>query len=172
VFFPNSTNRHTNTPHSLLRTRDQSTIAGGNWAHATGGSHIRWKGSLKPKREGMKDTYGRQHPDAGSRYAERRAAPRFELVAPVEITEPISKTYTEGRVVDVSQHGCFAEVVSSLTKNSIVQLRIRRDEGAFETWARVVYNRPDIGLGLFFINTTPDQGKLLASWLVGLKEIG
>jgi hypothetical protein len=119
----------------------------------------------------MKDNFGSQRPDAGSRFAERRSVPRFEFVAPVEITDPIKNTHIEGHVTEISQNGCFAEFSSLVTTNSIIRLRIQKGAGAFETWARVVYNRAGAGLGLLFIDTAPDQWKLLAAWLVGLKSI-
>jgi hypothetical protein len=117
----------------------------------------------------MKNNFGSQGPDAGSRFAERRSAPRFEFVAPIEIIDSITRTHISSRVTQISQNGCFAEVPSPLTDNSIIQLRIQRDEGAFETLARVIYNRPEVGLGLLFIDTAPDQLKLLAAWLDELK---
>jgi hypothetical protein len=58
----------------------------------------------------MKDNFWSQPPNAGSRFAERRSVPRFEFVAPVEITEPIKKTHISGGVTEISQRGCFAEV--------------------------------------------------------------
>jgi hypothetical protein len=117
----------------------------------------------------MKNNFGSQGPDAGSRFAERRSAPRFEFVAPIEMIDSITRTHISSRVTQISQNGCFAEVPSPLTDNSIIQLRIQRDEGAFETLARVIYNRPEVGLGLLFIDTAPDQLKLLAAWLDELK---
>jgi hypothetical protein len=117
----------------------------------------------------MKHNFRSQRPDAGSRFAGRRSVSRFEFIAPVAIIDPVTKTHISGSVTEISQRGCFTEVPSPLTDDSIIQLRIQRDEGAFETWARVIYNRPGVGLGLLFIDTAPDQSKLLAAWLDGLK---
>jgi PilZ domain len=108
-------------------------------------------------------------PDAGSRFGERRAVPRFAFIAPLEIDEPITGTHMSGRVTEISQKGCRAEVANPLPVNSIIQLRISSHECVFETWARVIYDRQGVGMGLFFIQTAVDQSKLLEAWLAELK---
>lgn len=113
----------------------------------------------------MKDRSWNQPPDAGSRFAERRSVPRFAFSAAVVLTDPFTKTDISGRITEISQKGCLAEVHNPLPPNSVVQLRVEPDERSFHTWARVIYDRPGFGLGLLFIGTAPDQSNLLASWL-------
>ncbi|MFY9530802.1 MAG: PilZ domain-containing protein [Candidatus Acidiferrales bacterium] len=108
-------------------------------------------------------------PDAGSRFGERRSVPRFAFIASLEIDEPLSNTRISGRVIEISQKGCCAEVANPLPVNSFIQLRIKRDEAAFETWARVIYDRQGVGMGFLFIRTAADQSKVLDTWLVELK---
>jgi PilZ domain-containing protein len=110
-------------------------------------------------------------PDAGSRFAERRSVPRFAFIAALEMTDPVTNSRVSGRVTEMSQHGCFAETKNPPTVNSVVQLRIGKSGERFETWARVVYIRSEIGVGLRFISMAPSQAKLLAVWLDGLREI-
>ncbi len=107
-------------------------------------------------------------PDAGSRFGERRAVPRFAFVAPLEIYEPLTDTHISGRVTEISQKGCRAEVSNSLPTNSIIQLQIKRAESVFETWAQVIYDRQGVGIGLLFIRIAADQSKVLETWLVQL----
>lgn len=118
----------------------------------------------------MTNTFFGQIPDAGSRFANRRSAPRFAFVAPVEVTDPITKTQASGQVVEVSQHGCFVEVPNPPTVGSVIQLRIQKNADAFETWAQVVHNRSGIGLGLRFIDTAPEQARLLTVWLEEIQK--
>jgi hypothetical protein len=118
----------------------------------------------------MAKTSRRQTPDAGSRFAERRLVPRFAFVAPIEMTDPVSKSHIVGRATEISQHGCFAEAENLLPVDCIVQLRIHSGGDVFETWARVVYHRSEIGIGLHFIDASPDQKELLTSWLEGLRD--
>ena len=44
-------------------------------------------------------------------------------------------------------------------------MRILRDQGVFETKAKVVYCDPGFGMGLAFTEMTPDQRSLLEAWL-------
>jgi hypothetical protein len=110
-----------------------------------------------------------EQPDAGSRFAQPRSIPRFTFIAPVEITDSITKAQIQGRVTEISQHGCFVEVSKPLQLSSVVQLRIPRGDSAFHTWARVIYDRANVGFGFLFINTHSDQSKLLEIWLRGLE---
>lgn len=108
-------------------------------------------------------------PDAGSRFADRRSVPRFVFAAPIEITEPITKSHAIGRVTEIGQRGCLARTEKLLPIDSVVQLRIHRGGDVFETWAQVVHNHPVNGMGLRFIDSRPEQSRLLTSWLESLK---
>jgi hypothetical protein len=110
------------------------------------------------------------NPDAGSRFSDRRSVPRFAFVAPIDLVEPVAKTHTSGRIIELSQLGCFAEVGDPLAVNSVVQLRIHHGADAFETWARVIYNRSGIGMGLRFMDTGARQLASLLKWLDGLGQ--
>jgi hypothetical protein len=50
----------------------------------------------------------------------------------------------------------------------MVGLRILRDQGVFETKAKVVYCDPRFGMGLAFTETSADQRSLLEDWLAEL----
>ncbi|MGH2510636.1 MAG: PilZ domain-containing protein [Ktedonobacteraceae bacterium] len=95
--------------------------------------------------------------------------PRFAFDAPVEMTDPITKSHIAGRVTEIGQRGCFVEAENLRTVDSIVQLRIHKSGNVFETWARVVHNRS--GMGCYFIDTAPNQTEFLAGWLEDLKRI-
>ena len=45
-------------------------------------------------------------------------------------------------------------------------MRILRDQGVFETQAKVVYCDTRFGMGLAFTEMTPDQRSVLETWLV------
>jgi hypothetical protein len=47
----------------------------------------------------------------------------------------------------------------------MVGLQIHRDQGVFETKAKVVYCDLRFGMGLAFTEMTPDQRSLLEAWL-------
>lgn len=106
--------------------------------------------------------------DSGSRFAERRMTPRFRFNANADMADPVRKTHTSGRVTEIGQRGCFVEVDTPPPVQSVVQVRIHRDETEFKSWALVVYQRTD-GIGLHFLDTAQDELELLIVWLKDLK---
>ena len=170
---PELTSQHFLEPCWVYSKRVDSGSVAKKWRFRAGGGDGAFtpqrRASSSPKRDEMKGNFWSQPPNADSRFAERRSVPRHDFVAPIENTVPIRKTHISSDVTEISQRDCFAEVPRSLADNPIIQLRIQRDESTFETLGRVIYNRPGIRLGLVFIDTAPDQSKLLPAWLDGLK---
>lgn len=103
--------------------------------------------------------------DAGSRFANRRAAPRYQFTAPAEVFEPISGTRVTGRTCDISASGCYVEIAEPLAPKSAVQLRIAKEGVTFEAWASVVHSEPGRGMGVVFLTVAPKQNNLLAGWI-------
>ena len=100
-----------------------------------------------------------------SSFRERRSVPRFATEAPIELSDPTAKARILGRVTEISQGGCFAEIPNILKVNFVARLRVYGRGGAFRCWARVVHNSSQNGIGLHFIHPAPDQVKLLNGWL-------
>lgn len=107
---------------------------------------------------------------AGARFPERRAVPRFAFDANLAITDPVEQTQVAGRVTVLSQKGCFARTQSPMTQRAVVRLQIQKDGATFETWARATRNEPgsETGVVLVFMDTPPEQAKVLSGWLDGL----
>lgn len=68
--------------------------------------------------------------------------------------------------------GCYIDVLNPLPKDSIIQLSIHRDSGAFETWGRVVYAHEGIGMGVKFFDIAPEQTETLKHWIDELSASG
>lgn len=51
------------------------------------------------------------------------------------------------------------------------QLRIIRDSGRFDTWARVLYAHPGIGMGVAFFETAPEHKATIAEWIAELSAL-
>lgn len=103
--------------------------------------------------------------DAGARFANRRAVPRYPLIAAVEIIEPLERTTISGRTSEAGLNGCYIEMTNPLPPKTVVQLRITRGSQTFETWAQVVHTRGGVGMGMVFLQPRPEQRALLAAWL-------
>ena len=107
---------------------------------------------------------------AGARFPERRAAPRFAFDATLQISDPVEQRQIAGRVTVLSQKGCFGRTQTPMTHPEVVRVTIQTDEATFETWARATPSHPDTARGvvLVFIDTQPEQAKVLEGWLEGL----
>jgi len=105
-----------------------------------------------------------------SDYSNRRAVPRFPLIADARFSDLGSGSEFRARVSEISLHGAYVDFLNPVPDGTNIRLRISRDNGSFETDARVVYNHPGLGLGIFFLNMPPDQRKVLEAWLAELAE--
>jgi PilZ domain len=95
----------------------------------------------------------------------RRSVRRCPLVASAEVTELGSGTLLPGRTSELGLGGCYVDSLNPFPEGTLVGLRILRDQGVFETKAKVVYCDARFGMGLAFTEMTPDQRSLLEAWL-------
>jgi|ERR1700734_1532649 hypothetical protein len=100
-----------------------------------------------------------------SKPAKQRAVRRCPLVASAQVTELSSGTILSARTSEIGLGGCYIDALNPFPEATLVELRILRDQGVFETTAKVVYCDPTFGMGLAFTNTRPDQRSLLEAWL-------
>jgi hypothetical protein len=95
----------------------------------------------------------------------RRAVRRCPLVASAEVTDLRSATLLSGRSSEVGLGGCYVDSLNPFPEGTLVEVKLLRDCGVFETKAKVVYCDAGFGMGLAFTNMTPDQRSLLETWL-------
>ena len=99
------------------------------------------------------------------RTAKQRSVRRCALVASVEVTELRTGAKLSARISELGVGGCYVDALNPFPEGALVRLRILRDQGAFETRAKVVYCDPRFGMGLAFMEMPPDQRSLLETWL-------
>jgi len=116
-------------------------------------------------------SFNSQPPDAGTRFADRRAVPRYPFIAAVELFEPIGRIRIAGRTSEIGLNGCDVDILNPLPAKTVCQLRIERDRGTFETWGRVVYIHPGIGMGVAFFETAPEQKATITDWIAELSAL-
>ena len=97
--------------------------------------------------------------------SKQRSVRRCPLVATAEVTELGSGTLLSARTSELGLGGCYVDALNPFPQGTLVRLRILRDQGVFETTAKVVYCDPRFGMGLAFTETTPDQRSILETWL-------
>jgi len=106
----------------------------------------------------------------GGPYREHREVPRFTLIASIELREPKSDTRISGRISEISRKGCYVDVLITLPEGTGLHVRISRDQGVFESEAKIVYVQEGMGMGVTFVNTAPEQLKLLDTWLAEISS--
>lgn len=114
----------------------------------------------KKKGSGATRTAGEE-----SQPSKKRAVRRCQLVASAEVTEPSSGTQLSARLSELGLGGCYIETLNPFPDGTQVHLRILRDQGVFETKAKVVYSQGNFGMGLAFSEMAPAQRSLLEDWL-------
>jgi len=105
------------------------------------------------------------HRNKPSQPTQRRSVRRCPLVASAEVTELDSGARLSARTSELGLGGCYVDALNPFSEGTVVGLRILRDQGVFETKAKVVYCDPKFGMGLAFTEMTPEQRSLLEAWL-------
>src|SRR5579863_290647 len=106
----------------------------------------------------------------GGQYREHREVPRFTLIASIELREPQTDTRISGRISEISRKGCYVDVLITLPQGTQLDVRISRDQGTFESKAKIVYVHEGMGMGVAFLDIAPEQLKILDSWLAEISS--
>jgi hypothetical protein len=97
--------------------------------------------------------------------AKKRAVRRCPFVASAEVTELVTNTRISARTSELGVGGCYIETLNPFADGTIVELHIVRDQGVFESKAKVVYSHRNFGMGLAFVETPAKQRAVLEDWL-------
>jgi hypothetical protein len=106
--------------------------------------------------------------DPGMSYRNQRSVPRYGLIAQSDVVEPVSGLHIAGRISEVSLKGCYVDVLNTLPTQTVIEVRILRDQGTFTSPGKIIYTQERMGMGIAFQNMPADQLKILDSWLAEL----
>jgi hypothetical protein len=109
--------------------------------------------------------------DPGMSYRDRRSVPRYGLIAQTDLVEPLSGLHISGRISEVSLKGCYVDVLNTLPTQTVIEVRISRDQGTFMSPGKIIYTQEGMGMGIAFLDTPTDQLKVLDSWLSELNAV-
>jgi hypothetical protein len=101
--------------------------------------------------------------------AERRRAPRYQLVAEAEIVELRSHAKLSARTSDVSLVGCFMNSARSFPQGTMVRLNLVREEKSFTSLGVIVRAQPT-GMAVSFSDLKMDQQSELQRWLTETRK--
>jgi hypothetical protein len=99
---------------------------------------------------------------------ERRSAPRYALVADVEVTELSSNTTLNAKTSDVSVGGCFLYALCPFPKGAEVRVKISANNATFTAVGNVVFDLPNMGMGISYNRIAEDQLAILQEWILSL----
>ena len=100
--------------------------------------------------------------------SERRRAPRYPIIAEVEVIEIASDTALSAKTSDLSAGGCFLDMLNPSPEGTEILVRILHANSTFTALGRVVFLFPNTGMGVMFTSVDANQQAVLQKWLAEL----
>ncbi|HXM94829.1 MAG TPA: PilZ domain-containing protein [Candidatus Dormibacteraeota bacterium] len=98
---------------------------------------------------------------------ERRRTARYPFAATAEIIDEKANARTSAsRVTDLSENGCYVEMMNPFPQGTGVLIEIHFETEFLEVHATVAYLEPKLGMGLTFNDMQPYSTSVLIKWLV------
>ena len=94
-----------------------------------------------------------------------RRSPRVPFVAEARITDVETETRLPARTGDLSEHGCYLDMINPLPLGTAFRLQIEHGERIFQANAGVVFSQTPLGMGVVFNEVESDHRATLQSWL-------
>ena len=97
--------------------------------------------------------------------AKKRAVRRCAFVSSVEVTDLKSGTKLSSRTSEIGMGGCYIDALNPFPVDTLLGLRILRDQGVFNAKAKVVYSDAKFGMGVAFTDVPQKDKATLETWL-------
>jgi PilZ domain-containing protein len=91
----------------------------------------------------------------------RRRALRRPIVLDVEVTDQLSGIKIKDQTKDLSRFGCGVATAVPFPAGTKVTVKMILGSTQIVAFGKVMYGRPDIGMGIAFTNIAPDDQSLL-----------
>lgn len=101
---------------------------------------------------------------------EHHRARRYSFHASVELTDLQSETQTKEQTSDLSLFGCHVTTLKPLLAGTKVRIKISHRSETLEALGRVVFVRPNAGMGIFFTRIEPHNQLVLDKWIAELRD--
>ena len=100
----------------------------------------------------------------------RRYVPRYPFTADAEIVELKSGARTKGVTSDLSLAGCFVRTRRLAETGTRVRLTLTRKDQSVMMLAVVRVVKPEMGMGIEFLEVDQNSSKTLLAWFESLRE--
>ena len=117
------------------------------------------------------DSWPRFRGDARNMTSERRRSPRFPFFASAEITDIVTGIRLTSRTSELSDHGCYFDMMNPMPDGAVVRLKITNHQQIFEAQGRVVYAQSNKGMGVTFDKMDAQHIQILEKWLRKLQGL-
>ena len=101
---------------------------------------------------------------------EHPRARRYLFVAKIELTDVRSEIHIEDRTSDLSLFGCHVDTLRPFPQGTKVKIRIAHRSANFEALGKVVYVRPNAGIGIVFTKIDLNDQMVLEKWIAELRD--
>ena len=97
-----------------------------------------------------------------------RRAPRYPLVAVVEIIDLRTSVMITARISDLSLVGCYVDTLNPLPPGTDVRLHIMYGNETVTAPGKVAHSTSNIGMGIEFTKLRRNEQEILQKWLDSL----
>lgn len=97
---------------------------------------------------------------------DRRRTPRYPFVANGELREGKSEDKMSVRIKELGLNGCYIEAAHPFPPGTSLGIKIFTGTEYFEAQAKVIYSKPNLGMGLTFQEIKPFFRGVLRKWLL------
>ncbi len=96
-------------------------------------------------------------------------ASRYPFAASIELTDVRSERLLTARTTNLSLFGCYVYTTGPFLVGTKVSLRILHGGASFAAFGKVVYSKPDSGMGITFTEIESSAQVILEKWLASLR---
>lgn len=101
-------------------------------------------------------------PPTGERTAERRRYRRYQLAVGMELCDPNRGAKAHAQSSDISACGCYIETMLPLAAGTSLKIGLWLNGSKFEVPAIVRTSHPGVGMGIEFVDLTPEHQTYLS----------
>lgn len=103
--------------------------------------------------------------DSRTNAVERRSAVRKSVIASAQVVEAGSGARLRARSCDLVVQGCYIDTINPCPAGTLVRIRLEKEGATVDSKGKVVYRLPGLGMGIAFLDLTPENQHVLEQWL-------
>ncbi len=108
----------------------------------------------------------------GSKFhgSDKRRAPRYKCEGSAQIREDGRDVHTWATFTDISLHGCYVEAQATYPAGTLLHLQLDANDIRLEVKGNVRVNYPYLGMGIGFVDLSPENDTLLRQMLATISH--